>query len=177
MSDVWNNVTIYGPQIEIERFRSQCLNPMETVIRDGQSGWDGCWCSIDVPTSASTSAEPEPVRRHGQEVLNFQQFSQDSPVEFSFSFDTDGEFPTHLFEDLADHFPLLAFDCHCIEEGDAFLGYGWYNAPPGGEEFSQGFSVPPDYWTTGCAKRSPEAESDHHARIDRLVRKLVAELR
>lgn len=33
--------------------------------------------------------------------------------------------------------------------------YGWFNTPPGGEDFRQDYDVPEDYWTGG---RRMEAE-------------------
>lgn len=129
----------------------------------------------DLQTPASFPGNLIPKAGYSEEVWNFQQFTQDSPVEFSFSFDTDGEFPTEIFKELAKHFPRLAFDCHCIEALDDFRGYGWFNPPFGGESFRQGIPVPPDYWDTGCPKRTPEANKQHDARIKKLIEMLIAD--
>ena len=166
MTDVWNNVTVYGPETDIELFKNVCLEPDEQVFRDGQSGWDGCTCTISAPPSPGAECERSSACGYSEYVWNFQQFNSRSCVEYSFSFDTDGEFPERLFERLAESFPRLAFDCTCIEALDDFMGYGWFNAPPGGEKFRQDFAVPEDYWTGGGSqRRTPEAEAAHEARI------------
>lgn len=41
-----------------------------------------------------------------------------------------------IFEALADCFPELAFDSDCIAAQDEFMRFGWFNPPPGGEQFS-----------------------------------------
>jgi hypothetical protein len=80
------------------------------------------------------------------------------------------------FEQLAARFPRLAFDCTCIEALAEFMGYGWFNAPPGGEQFRQDFHVPEDYWTGGGSrKRSPEAQEAHEARIAEFKAAAIAE--
>lgn len=169
MTEVWNNVTIYGPQADIQRFKRSCLKPDEQILRDGQSGWDGCNCTISAPPLATADGGRSSAGGYHEHVWNFQQFTSDSTVEYSFSFDTDGGFPKELFEELAERFPRLAFDCSCIEALDEFMGYGWFNAPPGGEEFYQEFNVPKDYWTSGCSqKRNPEAQAAHESRIAEL---------
>jgi len=56
MSDMWNNVTVYGPAAKIERFKALCLDPSEYITTAGQSGWDGCDCATTIP--------PTRVRTH-----------------------------------------------------------------------------------------------------------------
>ncbi|MDY7524627.1 hypothetical protein [Sphingomonas sp. 10B4] len=166
MTDVWNNVTIYGPRDDIERFKRECLEPDEQVYRGGQSGWDGCACTISLPPPDDVEGAPPSSSGYLDYVWNFQQFKSASTVRYSFSFDSDGEFPVQTFEQLAASFPRLAFDCTCIEALDEFMGYGWFNAPPGGEGFRQDFKVPKDYWTGGGGeKRSLKAQAAHEARV------------
>jgi hypothetical protein len=168
MTDVWNNVTVYGPRPDIQRFKRACLEPEEHVVRAGQSGWDGCGCTITAPPSDDAEFGM-PVGASRDYVWNFQQFKAHSNVSYSFSFDTEGRFPEQLFQQLATSFPRLAFDCTCIEALDEFMGYGWFNPPSGGEEFRQGYEVPKDYWTSGSGqKRGPEAQAAHEARIAEL---------
>ena len=49
MTDVWNNVTVYGPTTEIQRFRHECLDMEVEELREGQSGWTGRKCDINLP--------------------------------------------------------------------------------------------------------------------------------
>ena len=178
MTDIWNNVTIYGPPAEIQRFKEACMEPDEHVYRAGQSGWDGCGCTISLPPQDEIERGQSSVRCYSDYVWNFQQFTSKSTVEYSFSFDSDAEFPVRLFELLAARFPRLAFNCTCIEALDEFMGYGWFNAPPGGEEFRQDFDVPEDYWTGGGSqKQSPEAQEAHEARVAKLKAAAIEEAR
>ena len=169
MTEVWNNVTIYGPSQDIGRFQRACLEPEEQVYRDGQSGWDGCGCTLSLPPTNDVRRVQRSSGEYLDYVWNFQQFKPASTVEYSFSFDSDHGFPVQTFERLASRFPRLAFDCTCIESMDEFMGYGWFNAPLGGEEFRQDFHVPANYWTSGGGqKRGPEAQAQHDARIVKL---------
>lgn len=174
MTDVWNNVTIYGPLADIEQFKQACLEPDEQAYRGGQSGWDGCNCTISAPPQDEPESGRYSTVGYDECVWNFQQFTSKSTVEYSFSFDTDGGFPDQLFEQLAARFPRLAFDCTCIEALDEFMGYGWFNAPPGGEAFRQDFDVPEDYWTGGSGhKRNLKAQAAHEARVAELERTAI----
>lgn len=176
MTDVWNNVTIYGPRADIQRFKKMCMKPDEQLYRAGQSGWDGCGCTISLPPQDEVEGRQSSVSSYSDYVWNFQQFTSKSAVEYSFSFDSDAEFPALLFELLAAKFPRLAFDCTCIEALDEFMGYGWFNAPPGGEEFRQDFHVPEDYWTGGGSRRrSLEAQQAHEVRIAELKAAAIEE--
>lgn len=166
MSEVWNNVTVYGPAVEIERFKRLCVGPSGTEYTTEQSGWDGGDGYILVPSSGD---RPEAPISYSEYVWNFQQFFPASGIEYSFSFDSDHDFPEQLFGLLAERFPTLAFHCSCIASLDEFMGYGWFNPPTGGELFAQDYNVPKDYWTGGGGqKRSLIAEAEHAARIGRL---------
>ncbi len=170
MSDMWNNVGVYGPAAEIEQFKQLCINPSEYLTTGGQFGWDGCDCHIIVPPAVSGAGD-----RHDDTVLkfyvsNFQQFVVKSPNEYSCSFDTDGSFPEHVFGRLAARFPKLAFNCESIEATDECMGFGWFNAPTGGEAYQQDYPVPKNYWSSGSGyKRSRPAQLAHEARIDALL--------
>ena len=170
MGDMWNNVTVFGPATEIDRFKRLSLNPSENITTAGQSGWDGCDCIINVATSVVGTDDREDGTVFGIYVYNFQQFTMKSGNEFSFSFDTDTSFPEQVFHALAACFPKLAFDCSCIEALDECMGFGWFNGPPGGEQFRQDYAVPKDYWSSGSGRRrSRRAQVAHEARIDALL--------
>ncbi|KZX52700.1 hypothetical protein A3711_07235 [Erythrobacter sp. HI00D59] len=173
MTEVWNNVTVYGPASEVERFRKNCVKPAEDDYRNHQSGWDGCECILSLPSLGNSEGEGVSFETREECVSNFQQFTSDSRTEYSFSFDTGYGFPEGYFEELASRFPRLAFECDCIESLDEFMGFGWFNAPPGGENFRQDYDVPRGYWDTGGSrKRSPEAEMAHRRRIDDFLDKI-----
>lgn len=175
MSEVWNNVTILGPAPEIERFRRLCLAPSEDVYRPGQFGWDGCDCHISVPANGGGGGHTPPGPCVSEYVWNFQQFTSATDVEYSFSFDTGHAFPVELFDLLARCFRALAFDCNYIDSMDEFMGFGWFNGPPGGEEFRQDLVVPADYWTGGRAgKRDPAAQMRYEASVEWLRRAAAA---
>ena len=170
MSDVWNNVTVYGQAWDIEHFKQVCFDAPGAIQRAGQSGWDGCRCTLIVPAKNDDRLRDDGQGEYMEEVWNFQPFIQDELIEYSFSFDTDGEFPTWFFEHMADRFPNLAFDCACIGSLDEFMGFGWFNPPSGGEAFQQDYEVPEDYWTGGGGhKRTPAAEAEHGLRVDKLM--------
>lgn len=97
-------------------------------------------------------------------VWNYRDHAP-KPGSWSFAFDTSQDFPEELFEELATIFPMLYFDCECIDLMDDFMGYGWFNIPPGGEAFRQNMAVPKDYWTGGGGfKRKPDAQRKYQAR-------------
>lgn len=169
MSEVWNNVTVYGRADEIDRFRRLCIDAPEATYTDGQFGWDGCECTIHA-TSYSGRSSTDCV--HGEDweyVWNFQHFFQDDEISYSFSFDTNRGFPEQLFGAIASRFPHLTFDCACIDSMDASMGFGWFNPLPGGEKFRQDYNVPRNFWTSRNGfKRAPMAQTRHDARIARL---------
>jgi hypothetical protein len=47
-----------------------------------------------------------------------------------FRFDTAWDFPTPIFEKLAEMFPTLCFECVCCEEMSNFAGRGAFNGEP-----------------------------------------------
>lgn len=174
MSEVWNNVTVYGPASEIKRFKRTCIAPEKNIYRNAQFGWDGCSCFISAVPANGAGGMPSSHGCYSEEVGNFQQFRSKGNIEYSFSFDTNSGFPEDLFEQIAVLFPRLAFDCTCIEAMDAFMGYGWFNAPAGGEAFSQEHDVPHDYWTGGGGcKRDPQAQAAHVKRVAKLKQTAV----
>ncbi len=58
--------------------------------------------------------------------------------DFIFSFDTAWDFPTPIFDRLADTFPLLRFHCATFDEGSNFAGIGWFNPADGETKFAIG---------------------------------------
>ena len=170
MSDIWNHVTVYGPPSEIDMFKQLCIAPSESVFSVRQFGWDGCDCTISCPPRAKTDDELNLGKWHSIDVDNFQQFLPKNRAEYSFSFDTYHPFPDKIFALLAERFPMLAFDCNCIQELDESMGYGWFNAPPEGEPFRQDYQVPKNYWKSGRGcKRGRAAQIAHAARIAKLL--------
>lgn len=173
MGEVWNSVSVYGPASEIERFKRLCVQPDDMKLTAGQSGWDGCGCLLSVPSGVNVSGEPS---RKFKEVVNFQQFKAKSLVEYEFSFDTHHEFPVDLFEGMARYFSRLTFDCECIEALDEFMGFGWFNVPPGGKGFNQSYKVPKNFWTSGSGyKRTPAQQAKHEACTRWLEAMMLAE--
>ncbi|PZO81012.1 MAG: hypothetical protein DI632_00065 [Sphingomonas hengshuiensis] len=167
MSEVWNSVRVYGPPSEISRFKLLCFAPSRASDTHDDDGWDGCDCVITVPADERRDNGPP----FSDYVWNFDHDDVPGDSRYAFNFDTDFRFPVDLFERIARAFPALAFDCDCIDSMDEFMGYGWFNTPAGGEDFSQSYDVPKDYWTSGSGhKRDPATQSQHEALIAQLVR-------
>jgi hypothetical protein len=53
-----------------------------------------------------------------------------APGELRFRFDTAWDFPTPVFEKLAEMFPTLCFRCVCFDEMSNFAGRGAFNGEP-----------------------------------------------
>ncbi|MBN2972907.1 hypothetical protein JW805_12855 [Roseomonas aeriglobus] len=143
------------------------MAPSEASNTGDHEGWNGCDCVITVPV--------DDPRGNGSAfsdyVWNFHHDDGPGDNRYAFNFDTDCRFPVDLFERIAQAFPALAFDCSCIHSMDEFMGYGWFNTPAGGEDFSQDYDVPKDYWTSGSGyKRGPAAQLRHAALIAHLER-------
>ncbi|MFD1788069.1 hypothetical protein ACFSC3_10825 [Sphingomonas floccifaciens] len=141
--EMWNSVEIYGLQSEIDRFKRRFIFPAPA------DNWAGSTHAIEL------------CRIGGEETWNFREIFPAEPGYYSFAFDTLAIFPTDTFEDLARLFPMLAFDCECIADDDRSMGYGWFNTPPGGEDFRDDYDVPADYWTVRGCKRSPADQRRH----------------
>ena len=139
-SEMWNSVTIYGPRAEIARFRQRFIVPAPP------GNWEGSTLSIDFSSI------------HYEDTWNFRDWGQEDSNCYSFAFDTSPNFPIVTFERLAELFPALAFDCECIADDDRSMGYGWFNPPPGGEDFRDDYEVPEGYWDGDGSKRSPADE-------------------
>lgn len=54
----------------------------------------------------------------------------EAPGELCFRFDTAWDFPTPIFEKLAQMFPTLCFQCACFDEMSNFAGRGTFNGEP-----------------------------------------------
>jgi len=155
--EMWNSVSIYGPEIEIERFKQLCIVP--GPIND----WEDNELAIDFMR----------IPGHGCSAWNFRELGRREPCEYSFAFDTVASFPAAEFEELARLFPQLTFDCECIADDDRSMGYGWFNTPPGGEDFRDDYDVPKGYWTAGVVyKRPPAAQKQYQAVVAVLKQKL-----
>lgn len=130
--EIWNNVDVAGPQSEINRLKKLCRlpdiqKPTDDVVVDFSnlmpgSSWDTVYYTWNLVT-------------HGPH----------EPGEFSFGFDCSSRAPVEIFERLAEKFPRLSFYCKCIASMDEFMASGWFNGPPGSEEFTFE-DVPADYW-------------------------------
>lgn len=135
--EMWNSVDIYGPQSDIDRFKRRFIVPAPAGNR-----------------SRSTLAfKLEDLSGDG--AWNFRDLRPHEPGMYSFAFDTLANFPTYAFERLTRMFPKLHFDCECIADDDHRMGYGWFNTPPGGQDFRDDYDVPEGYWTSGSDKRTP----------------------
>ena len=158
--EMWNSIDVFGPQTDIDRFKRLCLSvrPTDNVIESSR-GFDPHHV-VWIETATCTEA-----------TWNFREPREQDLGHYSFNFDTHTNFPTAVFKDLAVLFPMLAFDCECIADNDSSMGYGWFNPPPGGEDFHDYYEVPEGYWTTGASKRSRGAERRHLARVAELKRK------
>lgn len=145
----WNSVMAYGPQIEIDRLKALCIVAGE----DGKST-----IAFD-----RVIADPEDSR-----VDNFRE-TETPPGMYAFTFDTRWHFPFDVFNELAEQFPTIAFDCNAIHENDEWCGFGWFNPPEGGEAFADCYAVPDGYWDHNM-KRDPDA----HRRYLEVVARLTA---
>lgn len=155
--EMWNSVDIYGPQSEIDRFKRMFIVPGPA------NDWEDNEHSIDF-----NSGDVYPC-----DAWNFRDFGSRERGVYSFAFDTVSSFPTNTFEDLVELFPKLAFDCECIADDDRSMGYGWFNPPPGGDDFADNYNVPEGYWDKGGGKRSPADEKRHMAVIAAFKRTLL----
>ena len=132
--EVWSSVSVRGPQSEIDRLKKLCCLP-----------------DIQAPTKKVVVdfADLIPTSSWGIEYYTWNRGTHGphKPGEFSFGFDCSGEAPVEIFERLAEEFPSLSFSCDCIGSMDEFMASGWFNGPPGSEEFTFQ-NVPADYWGT-----------------------------
>lgn len=168
--ECWNSVSVYGPDPAIARFRRMCINlPAGPDPRNLSPGWDGP--KVEIGYRWIVPVRTGPVRRRGTIVYAWNYRGETTaPGEWHCAFDTGPWFPEEVFEELAAIFPTLAFDCECIESMDDFMGFGWFNPPPGGEAFRQDMPVPEDYWTGGSGfKRTAAAHARHMALVETLV--------
>ena len=154
--EMWNSVDIYGPEVEIERFKRLCIVPAPGYE------WDDATLAIDL----------DRVEAGDGEAWNFRELGRADPRNYAFAFDTGTRFPVRSFERLAEMFPRLAFHCECIADDDRSMGYGWFNTPPGGEDFRDDYKVPRGYWKSRVHKRSPAKQKRHEAVIAALKRAL-----
>lgn len=169
-NECWNSVHVYGARAEIERFRRTCIDlPAGSDPLRPWDGWNGCEATIGHKGSPVSGREGGYRRRSVEYVWNYRE-RRPEPGSWFFAFDTPVAFPDDLLEELASSFPKLAFDCECIDSDDDFMGFGWFNAPPGGEAFSQGMAVPKNYWTERFHKRGRRAHARHLTRIEALIR-------
>ena len=155
-NEMWNGVSIYGPEDEIERFKKIFIAPAE------MDDWSDAAFEIDF----------DPIGHGGYETWNFREFSDSEPMLYHFAFDTAAIFPIEVFEDLANLFPALSFECECIADDDSSMGYGWFNTPFGGEDFRADYEVPADYWETSGPKRDPANEMKHKDVVAALKQRL-----
>lgn len=130
--DVWNSVCVEGSQDEIVRMRNLC-----------------CLQEMQVPTNDAvvdfTELMPDSYRGAPYGTYNRFIHGPHQPGTFSFCFDCGGdEAPVEIFEALANEFPTLKFDVHCISSTDEFMASGSYNYPDGNEFKYE--EVPEDYW-------------------------------
>ena len=165
MTDCWSGVGIYGLQSEIDRFRRMCIEP------DPRHGAANDTIKIVFDRVHTVFSDAEQARLEAYRFLAWDfDVREDSLGSYRFMFDTSTRFPEKWFKHVAELFPKLAFHCSCIAEDDEFMGDGWFNPPPGGEDFRQNLKVPKNYWTTGPGYwRTPEAEAQHRAFVEKVA--------
>ncbi|MBN8816543.1 MAG: hypothetical protein J0J06_13975 [Sphingomonas sp.] len=157
--EMWNSVDIYGPQGEIDRFKRLFIGPAPAGNR-----------------SRSTMAfKLEDLS--AEYAWNFRELGPHEHGMYSFAFDTLANFPDYAFEELTGIFPRLHFDCECIADDDHRMGYGWFNTPPGGQDFRDDYNVPEDYWNGGIGKRAEPELRRHMMVVDALRQRLRDEER
>lgn len=130
--EVWNTISIKGPQLEIERLKELC----------------------SLPDAQFPSNEPivdfsrlMPDSRCGQQywTSNLMRHGPHESGSYRFCFDCSNNAPIEIFERLAEEFPTLIFQVDCMASADEFMAEGKYNDPPGCSIFM--FSqIPDDYW-------------------------------
>lgn len=157
--EMWNSVDIYGPQSDVDRFKRRFIVP----ARRGNRGRSTLEIDFDC--------------FGGDENWNFRDLGPHEHGMYSFAFDTLANFPTYAFECLAGMFPRLHFDCECIADDDHRMGYGWFNTPPGGQDFRDHYDVPEGFWTSGSDKRTPPELRRHMMVIAALKQQLRDEER
>ena len=158
--EVWNSVEVYGPQADIDRFKALCIVPAPP--EDCPESTHTIDFSRIIPPRTDPNNPGHPIYYAWDFPSNFSAEEHQERGTYEFAFDTSTDFPTPVFERLADIFPSLAFHCECIACFDEFMGFGWFNVPKGGEAFDF-YDVPADYWDTGGPKREPMAELRHQA--------------
>lgn len=177
----WNNVTIYGPQADIDRFRDMCIVPPSPDDADGKPDitFDHVIASAKAHAAASAAAADhrlaiDIVANAGSDPWNLRVTAHEQPGVYDFAFDTIARFPIPVFQHLARLFPALLFECDCIPDDDSSMGFGWFNTPPGGEDFRDDYPVPENYWTDQPrARREPDADSRHQTLVAELKRWLL----
>lgn len=152
--EMWNSVDIYGPQSDIILFKRLFI--------------------VSAPADRRSRSKLAFKLDYlsGDNAWNFREFRANENDMYSFAFDTVANFPTYDFERLVEMFPKLHFDCECIADDDHRMGYGWFNTPPGGQDFYDHYDVPKGFWTSGRGKRTPPEERRHKMVIDALRRRL-----
>jgi len=162
VEEVWNSVEVYGPQADIDRFKTLCIVPAPPEERHKRS--HAIVFSKVIPPQTDPNNLGQPIYYAWDLPSNFRAEEEQELGSYGFAFDTPTDFPTPVFERLAEMFPSLAFHCECISGDDEFMGFGWFNAPEGGESFDF-YEVPADYWDRGGPIREPMAELRHQARL------------
>lgn len=144
--EAWISVGIYGPQLEIDRFKRWFV--VTTTDDRGNTCSELNFTGVFRHEGRYNPA----IEAHGERPWNFEDWEQKESGYYSFKFDTWLGFPEELFERLSGMFPHLMFDCDYIASNDLEMGRGWYNGPKGGETFDY-HAVPDDYWADGGCKR------------------------
>lgn len=168
--ECWNSVSLYGPDEEIGRFRRLCIDlPPGSDPQSVRGGWDGY--EVEIGFRGIVPAGRERSSRLGTTIYasNYRERAPEAG-RWSFAFDTTHGFPVDEFEELASLFPMLHFNCECIDSMDDYMGFGWFNVTQGGEAFRQDMAVPSNYWTGGGGfKRTPGAHAKHMALVETLT--------
>lgn len=167
--EIWISVEVFGPQADIDRFKAVTL---PVPPEDGHESSHDNELDFISPTSDGSGSAGEVLYEPCDifwDSWNFREREQSEQGTYKFGFDTRARFPIEDFENLAKMFPTLAFHCECIASMDEFMGFGWFNAPDGGEKFDF-CDVPTDYWTCRGIKRDEAAQLRHRALVAKVTR-------
>jgi len=171
--EMWNSVTLYGRQAEIDRFKELFIDVPDD---DGDETLLAFDAILPIARAESLELFGKVARCAGFQTWNFRDSIEQILGTYYFAFDTGNRFPVPVFNYLAILFPELAFDCYCIADNDSSMGFGWFNPPPGGEDFCDEHSVPVDHWEGNGRYRIDPIAHEQHERLRALVAKQAYDL-
>jgi hypothetical protein len=168
--EMWNGVSVFGCQSDIDRFKDLCIEEPDEQDEDQET-----YVTFDNILLIARAEDPKLAaslaKSAGFETWNFRAGKNELAGTYHFAFDTSPRFPYQVFKYLAKIFPNISFDCRCIADNDDSMGYGWFNTPHGGEDFSDCYPVPDDYWENSIGYRSdPISHKNYEALVAQVQR-------